>query len=942
MRKGLVVFPPGPFLVLGSERVGANRAESEQSRGAGFSVTHRQVTGREAGLVYLYFITLEDLKMRKYTVLSMLLAALLFSSESAMGALSHYWAFDTDATDAVSGGLDGTIVGSGATISNVTGEYQRGSGALKIAPTGSGDYVRIDSAAIPTYSPMAYTISTWFKFDETLGVAPTSGRNFIWESTPNWTASIEARPDNTLSWYMAGTPNISQSAQSPSINDGQWHHVAIVYDSPNSVVSYYYDGSLGNMVGANELLQPTDGLNIGEHRGGDGSRNWQGYIDDFAIFNGTLNDAGVAGLYSGTYTPLTVPVTDGPAPPAQIPTAPLAAYWTFDNDYSSEVHNDFYEGTPQGGAYTSITNVAGDFHEGSGALKLDSGDSSGNGTFVDIARAVALPERDRQVSVSAWYKASDISGDGSDDRNFVWESSPGYSLSFSVGSNDTANWAYQGIAADENGPAVAMDEWNHVVMVLDMDAERMQFYHNGELYDDLPTNGNEIPAMEGFHIGNHRDGNGARDFDGFIDDVAVFHGVLSPEAVAELYNGTSTPQTVTVSDGVADYALAEAVEAGCSLTRVIDFENPAGVAINSSDGKLYVGSRLAIAAEGEPDAGGVYEIATDGTATLVVGYSLPVSVLVDSADGDLFVATDFAGDIDRVASGTTVLEPWTDGLREGDDDPTGMAIVPDNYTGGLVSAGSILLTDRGSGGYEELWVLSPDTAGGEYALVSDADADDGVGNVIFDLLDVAVNNSQIFVVDGVAGKIFEVTAADTLSELVLSETIDAPRSIVFDPATDDLLALCSDGLEGQVLRINTASGDVSLVIDGLAVSSFTNWGTLGISADGSQLFVTDYVTDRIYEFALEAAPRLAGDANRDGVVDDADAAVLASNWQTTSGANWAMGDFNGDGAVNDADATLLATNWQSSAASASVPEPGSVVMLLAMLLVAICGCRYRR
>ncbi len=878
--------------------------------------------------------------MRKYTVMLLLLAAMLFASEPALGGLSHYWTFDTDATDAVAavdGGLDGTIVGSGATISNAAGEYQRGSGALRLAPTGTGDYVNIGSPAIPTYDPMAYTIATWFKYDDTIGTSPASGRNFIWESTPNWTASIEARPDNTLSWYMAGTPNISQAGQSPPVNDGAWHHVAIVYDSPNGMVSYYFDGSLGNIVAANQLLQPTTGLNIGEHRGGDGSRNWQGYIDDFAIFNGTLDDAGVAGLYSGTYTPQTVPVTDGPDPPPPIPTAPLAAYWTFDDDYTSEVHNDFFEGAPQGGAYTSITKVAGEFHQGTGALKLDSGETTGgNGTFVEIPNEVALPDRDRQISVSAWYKPSDISGDGSDERNFVWESSPGYSMSFSVGRNDDANWAYQGIAADESGPAVAMDEWHHVAMVLDMDAERVQFYHNGELYDDIPTNGNEIPAMDGFNIGNHRAGDGARDFDGYIDDVAVYHGVLSPEAVAELYSGTSTPETVTVSDNVAPYDLAVAVEEGVSLTRVIDFENPAGVAINATDGKIYVGSRRATA-----DEGGVYEIAADGSATLIVASDRPVNLIVDSGDGDIFVATDFNGDVDRVATGTAVLEPWADGFQEGDDDPTSMAIVPDSYTGGLVSPGSILLTDRGSGGYEELWVLSADTAGGEYALVSDADIEDGVGNELMDLLDVAVNDTDIFVIDAGTSKIYEVTAADTLSELLLSESITTPRSMVFDPATDDLLVLSADGIEGQVLRIDTATGDVSVMIEGLIGSTFTNWSTLGISDDGSQLFVADYGTDRIYEFALEVTSLIPGDANGDGNVDVTDLGILATNYGAICGKVWADADFTGDGNVDVSDLGILATNYGTTSSSA-VPEPGAMAMLMAMLITLVCGCRYRR
>ena len=72
---------------------------------------------------------------------------------------------------------------------------------------------------------------------------------------------------------------------------------------------------------------------------------------------------------------------------------------------------------------------------------------------------------------------------------------------------------------------------------------------------------------------------------------------------------------------------------------------------------------------------------------------------------------------------------------------------------------------------------------------------------------------------------------------------------------------------------------------------------------------------------------LPGDANRDGTVDAADAALLALNWQTLTGATWGMGDFNEDGAVNDEDATILAVNWQTGVAQAAVPEPGTIALL---------------
>ncbi len=76
------------------------------------------------------------------------------------------------------------------------------------------------------------------------------------------------------------------------------------------------------------------------------------------------------------------------------------------------------------------------------------------------------------------------------------------------------------------------------------------------------------------------------------------------------------------------------------------------------------------------------------------------------------------------------------------------------------------------------------------------------------------------------------------------------------------------------------------------------------------------------------------DADNDGQVDDADAAILAANWQTPSGAVRAQGDFNADGRVDDIDATLLAANWLSGVApTPAVPEPGTWLLLASACLV---------
>ncbi|HLA83823.1 MAG TPA: dockerin type I domain-containing protein [Thermoguttaceae bacterium] len=82
--------------------------------------------------------------------------------------------------------------------------------------------------------------------------------------------------------------------------------------------------------------------------------------------------------------------------------------------------------------------------------------------------------------------------------------------------------------------------------------------------------------------------------------------------------------------------------------------------------------------------------------------------------------------------------------------------------------------------------------------------------------------------------------------------------------------------------------------------------------------------------------RLPGDANRDGSINAADAAILAAHWGDQTGVSWATGDFNEDGAVNALDASILAANWSGvpteSSSATTVPEPGTLTILATGLI----------
>jgi hypothetical protein len=92
-------------------------------------------------------------------------------------------------------------------------------------------------------------------------------------------------------------------------------------------------------------------------------------------------------------------------------------------------------------------------------------------------------------------------------------------------------------------------------------------------------------------------------------------------------------------------------------------------------------------------------------------------------------------------------------------------------------------------------------------------------------------------------------------------------------------------------------------------------------------------------------PKVPGDTDNDGDVDEADAQILASNWgATVTSGDVTKGDFNADGVVNVADAAILAANWTDTPPEShgnAVPEP-SMLLLLASLLPMFAILRRRR
>ena len=155
-------------------------------------------------------------------------------------------------------------------------------GALKLdSGPGNGNrtFVAIGNEVFAD-GAQVFTIVSWYKFEDITSTG-SDLRNIIWETSPAFSASFGLRLNDDrrdAEWYYELSPSGSLSnTNGPIVNDGQWHHVAMVWNRTDRIIKYYHDGRLrdASPLAANVPdLEPTSRFFIGNHRLGSGTRDW--------------------------------------------------------------------------------------------------------------------------------------------------------------------------------------------------------------------------------------------------------------------------------------------------------------------------------------------------------------------------------------------------------------------------------------------------------------------------------------------------------------------------------------------------------------------------------------------------------------------------------------------------------------------------------------------
>ncbi|MEN8106896.1 MAG: LamG domain-containing protein [Pseudomonadota bacterium] len=229
-----------------------------------------------------------------------------------------FWSFDDNAAnptlDDTGNGNNGTLVGTPAydpdTPTQLGARYS-------LYFNGTTDYVALNMSMTNTGELSQLTASVWFKTNY------ASGTNF----SNNWAFldfdrseyfNVYVTPDGRIGFSTTDTTGFEtintgtgindMFSNNSSLNDGVWHHVAVVYDGNDKMI--YVDGILDNT-----NYSPHSGRALGtgvtrygfigdgsEANTSNGNRNnflYQGKIDEVAIWDVALSENEIGNIADG-------------------------------------------------------------------------------------------------------------------------------------------------------------------------------------------------------------------------------------------------------------------------------------------------------------------------------------------------------------------------------------------------------------------------------------------------------------------------------------------------------------------------------------------------------------------------------------------------------------------------------------------------------------------
>ncbi len=422
------------------------------------------------------------------------LVSYMISAEA--GELLGKWKFD-DASGSTA--VDTSDYSNDGILTNMDTQSCWVSGNLGTALSfdGNDDYVDCGNANILSLGDESFTIIAWIKTSVTdttqmILSKKSSAYSDGFDFSISWI--------NKLRFGQNGVYSYSETAG--LVNDGNWHHVAVVVDHTNDLLHFYVDGvadGLERDISGWGSITTTNDLWIGNRLGN--TFPFNGEIDEVRIYAYAL-------------------------PSYEIN---LTGQWEMNYGSGATVlDKSDCENTG-----TLIGNVA---WETNG--QLDRNGSLGksltfSGGYVDCGNASSLTLGDENFTITAWVKTS-VTGSS---QMILSKKSSAYSdgFDFCISSINKLRFGQNGVYSLSNTAGLVNDgNWHHVAVVVDRTNDLLYFYVDGVadgLERDISGWGS-ITTTNNLWIGNRI--GGTFPFKGNIDKVLIYNRILDVEDIKKM------------------------------------------------------------------------------------------------------------------------------------------------------------------------------------------------------------------------------------------------------------------------------------------------------------------------------------------------------------------------------------------------------------------------
>lgn len=240
----------------------------------------------------------------------------VLSPKDARAGIVAYWDFNDNFAAYGGNSAYDLTPENGASIQAAAARFGSGGADFQRALL---QYAFVNNATVVA-SGSDFSYSAWYYLDLE-DIPNTTDRYFVVEATntggatPNRVSPIslglrdlspEGEDEVAQVYTSINNGSIGTNASIPTVPNKAWYNMIVTYDASAQDITFYFNGTSFGTTTLTGAVDAADRFVVGGHRAGTG-RNWEGYIDDVAIWDEVIDSTEITRLQTQPVVPVPEP-----------------------------------------------------------------------------------------------------------------------------------------------------------------------------------------------------------------------------------------------------------------------------------------------------------------------------------------------------------------------------------------------------------------------------------------------------------------------------------------------------------------------------------------------------------------------------------------------------------------------------------------------------------